>query len=227
VAYGPNLASSPALEACKQDQAFETMARNIATVFDLPQDLILQVADCGEANSYYEPENATILVCGELLPEFAGWAADLEPDSQARWDLFYDNLLFTVYHELGHALVDMLDLPITGREEDVADQLASWLMLETQDAGEGLPATLNAADFFYFPPQNGERLEFWDTHGLDIQRYHNIVCWAYGFDPEQTAAAYGADLDLALPAERREFCEDEYARLNNSFLTLLEKVLRK
>ena len=227
VEYGPDLAATPALETSTRDRAFEILAENIAAVFALPRDLTLRVADCGEANAYYEPENATILVCGELLPEFASWAADLEPDSQASLDLFYDNLLFTVYHELGHALVDMLDLPITGREEDVADQLAVWLMLETLDAGEGLAATLNAADFFYFPPQDGERLEFWDTHGLDIQRYHNVVCWAYGFDPEQTAAAYGADLDQALPAERREFCPDEYARLHNSFLALLGKVLRQ
>ena len=32
----------------------------------------------------------------------------------------------TFFHELGHALIDAWDLPITGREEDAADQLPTW-----------------------------------------------------------------------------------------------------
>ena len=227
VEYGPGLASTPVLETCRQDRAFEILAENIATVFDLPRDLALRVADCGEPNAYYEPENATILVCGEFLPEFAALAAELEPDPQAALDLFYDNLLFTVYHELGHALVDILNLPITGREEDVADQAAVWLMLESLDEGAGLSAAFNAASVFSSPPAPGADQAFWDTHGLDIQRFHNILCWVYGFDPDQTAAALDGDLDKLLPPERRDFCPDEYARMHNSFLTLLGKHLRQ
>ncbi|MEW5774546.1 MAG: DUF4344 domain-containing metallopeptidase [Thermodesulfobacteriota bacterium] len=227
VSYGPGLSSTPELEACRQDRAFETLAENIAAVFVLPRDLTLRVSDCGEPNACYEAENASILVCGEILPEFAALAARMEPDPDAALDLFYDNLLFTVYHELGHALVDILDLPITGREEDVADQAAAWLMLETLEEGAGLAATLNAASFFYAPPADGESQAFWDTHGLDIQRLHNILCWAYGFDPDQTSAALGADLDALLPPERREFCPEEYARMHNSFLTLLGRSLRQ
>jgi len=227
VEYGPPLASTPVLETCMQDRAFEILAENMATVFDLPRDLTLRVADCGEPNAYYQNGNATILVCGEFLTEFAALAADLEQDPNAALDLFYDNLLFTVYHELGHALVDILDLPITGRVEDVADQVAVWLMLETLDEGAGLAAVLNASAFFASPPGRGADLAFWDTHGLDLQRFHNILCWAYGFDPDQTAAALGDDLDRLLPPERRGFCPDEYARMHNSFLTLLEPVLRR
>jgi hypothetical protein len=227
VELGPKLTVSPALDAALRDRAFETLAENISAIFDLPQDLILRVADCGDANSFYEAENASILVCGELLPEFAAMAADMEPDPDLALGLVYDNLLFTVYHELGHVLVDILQLPITGREEDVADQVAVWLLLETLDEGEGLQAALDAADFFYAPPQDGDNLDFWDSHGLDIQRYHNIVCWAYGYDPQQAAAAFGDHLDEALPPERRQFCADEYAQMDKSFRTLLDKVLRK
>ena len=227
VELGPQLTNSTALDIALRDHAFTTLAENITQVFDLPRDLVLRVADCGDANSFYEAENATILVCGELLPEFAAMAADMEPDPDLALNLVYDNLLFTVYHELGHALVDMLTLPITGREEDVADQVAVWLMLMTLDEGEGMQATLDAADFFYAPPQDGDRLDFWDSHGLDIQRYHNIVCWAYGYDPDQAAAAFGEHLDEALPPDRRQSCADEFAQMDKSYRTLLDKVLRK
>lgn len=34
----------------------------------------------------------------------------------------------TLSHEAGHALIAELDLKITGREEDVADQLAAYIL---------------------------------------------------------------------------------------------------
>ena len=33
-------------------------------------------------------------------------------------------------HEVGHAVFDYLDVPNTGREEDVADQFAAYLLLQ-------------------------------------------------------------------------------------------------
>jgi Zn-dependent peptidase ImmA (M78 family) len=32
-------------------------------------------------------------------------------------------------HELGHALLDVLQIPILGREEDASDQLATYMLL--------------------------------------------------------------------------------------------------
>src|SRR5689334_22528436 len=39
------------------------------------------------------------------------------------------NMLFVVLHELGHALISDLGLPVLGREEDAADAFASVAML--------------------------------------------------------------------------------------------------
>lgn len=40
------------------------------------------------------------------------------------------------YHEVGHALVDVLELPITGKEEDAVDQLSTYVLVEDADGGE-------------------------------------------------------------------------------------------
>lgn len=48
---------------------------------------------------------------------------------------------FVFFHELGHALVDQYDLPITGREEDAVDELATVVVTEFFDAGEMALAT--------------------------------------------------------------------------------------
>ncbi|MGB1209146.1 MAG: DUF4344 domain-containing metallopeptidase, partial [Paracoccaceae bacterium] len=45
-------------------------------------------------------------------------------------DAFVDaNVLGIFYHELGHAMIDILDLPIFGQEEDAAD-VASVMLID-------------------------------------------------------------------------------------------------
>ena len=58
----------------------------------------------------------------------------------------------------------------------------------------------------------------WDIHNLDIQRFYNITCYAYGHTPE-----YNQDLIYEgwLPKERASNCEYEYNVLVNSWNELL------
>ena len=44
--------------------------------------------------------------------------------------------IFVFFHELGHALIDVYELPITGREEDAVDQLSTWILTDGTDDGE-------------------------------------------------------------------------------------------
>src|SRR5690606_5649826 len=130
---------------------------------------------------------------------------------------------FIVLHEVGHALVQVLELPITGREEDAVDQLSSWLLIG--DArGDG--AVLSAAAAFSI---NGElhgvgENDFANEHSLDQQRYFNMVCWVYGHDPERHADLVAI---TGLPPERAARCKDEYARLDASWRRLLGEHLRQ
>jgi len=63
-------------------------------------------------------------------------------------------------------------------------------------------------------------MNYWDAHNLDIQRFYNISCYAYGQHPE-----YNQDLitDGYLPEERAQNCEYEYGLMANSWNTLLSK----
>ena len=44
------------------------------------------------------------------------------------------NLEFTLLHEIGHALIDHFELPVFGREEDAADQIATTTMILRNNA---------------------------------------------------------------------------------------------
>lgn len=224
-----NRKPAPWMKLIREDETFSYFVEHINDSFLLPHDMFLLIDDCGEANAFYDPEGPHIIFCRELLDEFYTFSANLaEPGSDYFQELFLDSVIFTLYHEFGHAAVDIFELPITGKEEDVADQVSTWVVLNEiwEEDQDGVIAALDAADFFALSAEEEdlgvEELPFWDTHSLDMQRYYNIICWTYGYNPKLTEAAMEAKITTVLEPERVEFCEDEYAVLHNSLLELLE-----
>ncbi len=125
------------------------------------------------------------------------------------------NVQWTVGHEIGHALIDQLDLPVFGREEDAADMLGAMLLVLRRDIGlqPDFRARLKAiADGWLLEWIDDVELQraipYWDSHSLDIQRLFTFTCLIYGSDPSHLE-------DLAdtatLPVERALYCPDEYA----------------
>ena len=132
---------------------------------------------------------------------------DLDETPQAVQDFVEANLLATFYHELGHALIDILELPVFGQEEDAAD-VASTLMIDAlyeEDAARAL--AYDTAFGFLGEAERGGEPAWWDTHGPDQQRYYNIVCLFYGANPDERE-----DLaeEMGLPEERAETCPEEF-----------------
>ncbi|HEX2091501.1 MAG TPA: DUF4344 domain-containing metallopeptidase [Longimicrobiaceae bacterium] len=207
-------------------RVLEEVADALNATFVLPADVRLTFAECGEPNSFYDPEPRRIRICYELMDElydvFHGEVESEEELNEAAWGAIY----FTLYHELGHALVDLWDLPITGREEDAVDQLAAFLLADGTEDGE--TAALNGANAFLLEDvrEGGEIAEssLWNEHSLDSQRFYNILCWVYGQDPE--AYAYLIE-EGSLPPERAEQCGHEYERLERSWSNLLAPYLKR
>lgn len=159
----------------------------------------------------------------------AAQAADevsLTEEERADLILFVNgNTLFTLYHELGHALVHHLAIPVLGREEDAVDSLAGWLMVpsEPDEAAENL--LMAAADGHALSSYFGEDddLAFWDEHSMDLQRFAAIYCLLYGSDPEGFAELAE---DVEMPEGDRARCPVTYAQVQESWLTVLGPHLR-
>ena len=60
-------------------------------------------------------------------------------------------------------------------------------------------------------------------HSLNRQRYFNMVCWAYGSDPENSQDLIDT---WELPEDRAAGCEAEYDLLDRSWTRLLKPHLR-
>lgn len=135
------------------------------------------------------------------------------------------NLIGIFYHELGHALIDQLQLPVFGQEEDAADVLSIFLIDHLWEAETALDLAYDAAFGFaaeaIMAEQEGAGIAYWDVHGPDVQRFFNTVCVFYGADPE---ARDDFAEDMGLPEERAETCAEEYDLAAASWGPVLEEL---
>jgi hypothetical protein len=217
----------------KEAGLLEEAVQGLNETFRIPRDVEVTMRECGEANAYYESDSHRISLCYELVSYFSGVffdGAETDEDQEEAGEAVAGATLFTLFHELGHALIDVWDLPITGREEDAVDQLATIILLEGGEDGEN--AALNGAASFWGEEEesdDGEDLgdSFWDEHSLGEQRFYNIVCWSYGSNPENLDYLVGDGEDDWLPTARAQQCPDEFARMAKAWDTLLSPYVRE
>jgi hypothetical protein len=148
----------------------------------------------------------------------SGSVADSEEFRRAFIDA---NILSVFYHEFGHAVIDLLGVPIYGQEEDAADVVSVLLIDRFFDEEDAQDIAYDSAFGYINDPDGQEEVPYWDLHGPDEQRYYNHVCLFYGANPDERTEL--AD-DLGLPEERAESCSEEYAQAEDSWGALFEEM---
>lgn len=209
----------------KQSGAFEQIADALNTAYFLPRDLEMHLSECGIINCYYDPQTGELHMCYEMMEYIYTTFANYAKDQQELELATGDSILFILFHEMGHALIDIYNLPITGKEEDAVDQLSTLIMIEEGEKGE--EAAIYGASFFGLMAaqnQNTEGIPYWDTHSLDAQRFYNILCWVYGKSPQKYASLV---TDGTLPQQRAASCQYEYQQIKTSWNTLLAPYAKK
>ena len=190
----PDLA--PLAAKMKERKILEAAAEMLSAL-RLPRTLTLKAESCGEANAWYDPPTGVITFCYELVRDFVKSASKSGKFNLTPEQAVIGPFLFIVLHETAHAVFAELAVPVLGREEDAADQVAAYAA--TQLGGED---------------------DFADVHGLDRQRFYNVLCLAWGSDPKRYA--FAKELGK-LPDERAEGCADEYHQVRYAVQTLLRK----
>lgn len=193
----------------------------------LPRPITFVTAECREPNAFYSPERGEVVMCYEMMRILRdrGQALAQENnlgDAYARRYLDA-NLRFILLHETGHALIDLLEIPITGREEDAVDQLATTLMQRfagenesSRDVAENLRM---ASNWFLMRSTGAYNLDAYaDEHALGEQRYFNLQCLIYGSNP---ARYVGIVTDGDLTEARAKSCPAEARRVSKAWLRLL------
>jgi hypothetical protein len=137
------------------------------------------------------------------------------------------NLIFVLGHEVGHAVIRQMDIPVTGREEDAADIFATLMALMCTDAFADR-VLANAALGWFLSDRRGRRQgdkpDYYDEHGLDLQRAYGVVCLMVGSNMTKFA---GVATAAKLPAQRQQTCVDDFLNAEWSWENVLKAHLRK
>ena len=128
-------------------------------------------------------------------------------------------------HESGHAVFDILKVPVLGREEDAADSFSAYIMLQLGKE-EARRIILGSAYQYKAGVLNREvpPTKFADEHGLPAQRFYNVLCLAYGADQKLFNDVVEKGY---LPKKRAEGCDAEYEETAFAFKTLIGPYIDK
>lgn len=213
------------LDDMREEKVLEEVATDLNGLLRLPGDVVLTYLQCGDPNAFYIPgrQSGMVVLCFELLDALDHEFAKTGRTGEALDQAVADAATFALFHEVGHALVDVLRLRPATKEEDAADQLATYVLADGNDEEE--LTALHAAVAFDLMARRPEaqRLSFLDHHSLGEERFDNILCWLYGDAPGKYE-----DLvrDGTLPKARAQGCQKEWQTIEARWNKDLAPALR-
>ena len=215
------------VKALKEQGTLGKLVTHLNGTLKLKRPILVNVTPCGEANAFFAPADAgldathpsQITLCVEFMEHMLTLFSDEEDKLADAVEQMLNVTVWTFFHELGHALVDNFQLPITGKEEDAVDRLATLMALSLGHAGGDI-AMAGAEAFALEHDQEGEEgAPLWGEHALDGQRMFDILCIIYGSDPQEFSDLVGKD---GLPTERAEMCQETFASSTRAWAQLLK-----
>lgn len=222
-------------EVVQRTRLAERMAK-MAGAVRLRRDLLVGFESCAPGQSaHYDPGRVAIVICYDLLELIGRLARSDEALMQGGKEAFarvIDGAIWGIYfHELAHAVININRVPITGREEDVADQFAVYIATVFVEPS-GVPVVVPTMWLFQqlakqrdlsTADQQSAKTLLSSEHSLDGQRVFNLACWGYG-----AGGAFSEDAALAasLPRERAVRCRGEYAALHRGINVRFQKYLK-
>jgi hypothetical protein len=179
-----------------------------------------------------EQAKARVTASGEFQARIAEVARNLKDHPQLKKltpedrenavQFVVGNMLFVFLHELAHAAIADLGLPVLGREEDAADEFAILRMLWHGTSLTHRVLTDATKGWFFSARRDRkerEPLAFYDEHSLDQQRAYHIVCLMVGNNPNDMVDLAN---EMKLPDDRRESCKREFERASSSWHKVLQ-----
>jgi hypothetical protein len=187
----------------------------------LPNTVRLEIAGCdGRINAHFWRN--VITVCYEYFEWIWKNTPRMAKFGLPPRDAMNGPTVDVFLHEVGHAALQLLDIPLLGSEEDAADYFATFLIL--QFAEEDARRLIMGASFIFgreaLKEQESapELAELAGRHSLPAQRYFNRLCMAYGKDPQLYADVVERGM---LTRQRADHCAYEYAYISDAFRRLV------
>jgi hypothetical protein len=206
----------PVYERLKQRKVLEQL-RDFLSPLRLPVTLRIRTLQCDDTNAYWAGRVEGLKLCYEYVDWVERLApAETTPEGFTPQDAIAGEFVEVTLHEMGHAVFDLFNVPIFGREEDAADQMAGFLMLQF---GQDVALRTISGTAYTYQQQakqsHWSRTTFADEHETDEQRFYNYLCLAYGAQPATFQRFVDSNI---LPAKRAVNCGREYRQIQRAFM---------
>ncbi len=211
LSYGQDTGYSGLATAFRNAGLFEEHVAFLNENIRIPTDVTIALKTCDALDAFYDKEKKEVSICYDLIDDVANIFAAYSEEEEDADEPTTLTLLFVFYHEVAHALMDVLELEVSeGIIEDAADRLALSLLFSLEETGEY--AILSALDYFELKKQEEEigQRGFYQKHGFNDERRAYLICAVYGKNPEKYVP-FLADGDL--DAEDAALCPDEYRKI--------------
>ncbi len=202
-------------ERMKKSRVLEELAQFLAPM-RLPTTLRLWAAECYDDAymlAYYASGEHAIHFCYEFVDRLEkSRPAGVTEEGFVPERVFMGAMVGMLLHETGHAVIDLLKVPVFGRDEDAADQIAEFIALQFD---EDLAGTITEGSSWFWLTDARTMLylnDYADVHSTSMERFFTYLCLAYGNDPDRFKDL--ADKFLKARAPR---CEDEYRQVEKAF----------
>jgi hypothetical protein len=212
-----NPAHQPIYERLQKRRVLEDL-RDFLSPLKLPQPLTIKMEGCGVVNAYYS--SGAVTICYEYVAWLHQIAAKVTLSNEISLeDAVVGPFVDVLLHEVAHAIFDLLKIPLFGREEDAADQLAAFILLQF---GNDVARRTIVGTALLFRQMAEEHqpgtADYAAAHGLPAQRFFNVLCIAYGAEPKLFADYVKQGF---LPVFRIGNCRWEYRQILHAFRTLI------
>lgn len=206
---------------------YETIVHFLNSLFVLDRDINIQFESWTkeeerEANASYYDKTGEIVMEYGLLSQMA---TIFDGSSFENAEPVYLNTAHTLFHEVGHALLNTYHIPFTqSNKEKLADELAFFLL----KAYESEDAALEVIPFLYLVRSEVERgVEYEyvenNVHVPDADRAMNYMCWMIGATP---ALKEDPRFESAINNLGDRNCEFEFEGLKMSWNTKLSPFVK-
>jgi hypothetical protein len=211
-------AHRPIYERLQKRRVLEDL-QDFLSPLKLPQPLTIKTEACnGVVNAYYS--SGAVTICYEYIAWIHQVARQVTLSNEITLeDAVVGPFVDVLLHETAHAIFDLLKIPLFGREEDAADQLAAFILL--QFGNDVARRTIVGAALLFRQmavDQQPGTADYAAVHGLPAQRFINVLCIAYGAEPKLFADFVKQGF---LPAHRIGYCRWEYLQIAHAFKTLI------
>jgi hypothetical protein len=210
----------PIYDRLKQARLLEQFQEYLSPL-RLPQRVNMKVQGCnGWANATFWGDD--IIVCYEYFEFIMKFAPTQERYGLSPRDALIGPTVDVFLHEVGHAVLQILEIPFFGGEEDVADYFATYVMLKfnKEDARRLIlgASFISGNEALKMQNEAPELRLLAASHSLPAQRHFNRWCLAYGFDPVLFADAVTRNM---MPRSRAANCRYEYLTNERAFNALI------